>query len=252
MDPATNSPLEPLPKMDFKAKLMGLVNANPRMEGIPCEETDQFKIGDGDFETYEETLGPCIKFTDSVKSRLLRPWRNAIIIKIMGKSHTHNFILGRRFSLIDLENNFFIVKFGLESDMKNVLCGGPWIIAGQYLVMQKWRAGFDPHSEIVGLHVEWFNPEAMKRIGDLIGTTFRVDAHTASQVRGKYARVCVELDLTKSLIANVKVENCWYVVEYEGLHLVCFNYGCYGHRREQCPSLIRKQATTPVPDAETI
>ncbi|KAB2629216.1 hypothetical protein D8674_034011 [Pyrus ussuriensis x Pyrus communis] len=212
-------------------------------------------------EGREETRGPCIKFTDSVKSRLLRPWRNAIIIKIMGKAHTHNFVLGRlqqrwsmlqgRFSLIDLENNFFIVKFVLESDMNNILCGGPWIIAGQYLVMQKWRAGFDPHSESIN-RMAWYNPEAMKRIGDLIGTTLRVDAHTASQVRGKYARVCVELDLTKSLIANVKVENCWYVVEYEGLHLVCFNCGCYGHRREQCPSLIRKQSTIPVPDAETI
>ncbi|KAM2560599.1 hypothetical protein TB1_011767 [Malus domestica] len=228
MGPEINYPLEPLPKMDFKAKLMGLVDANPRMEGIPGEETDQFKIGDGDFEIYEEPRGPCIKFTDPVKSRLLRPWRNAIIIKIMGKSHTHNFILGR--------------------------------------LQQRWsmlqgRAGFDPHSEsinrmavwvrIVGLHIEWFNPEAMKRIGDLIGTTLRVDAHTASQVRGKYARVCVELDLTKPLIANVKVENCWYAVEYEGLHLVCFNCGCYGHRREQCPSLIRKQSTTLVPDTET-
>ncbi|KAM1032357.1 hypothetical protein ACFX2C_036031 [Malus domestica] len=271
MGPEINYPLEPFPKMDFKAKLMGLVDANPRMEGIPGEETDQFKIGDGDFEIYEEPRGPCIKFTDPVKSRLLRPWRNAIIIKIMGKSHTHNFVLGRlqqrwsmlqgRFSLIDLENNFFIVKFALESDMKNILCGGPWIIAGLYVVMQKWRAGFDPHSEsinrmavwvrIVGLHIEWFNPEAMKRIGDLIGTTLRVDAHTASQVRGKYARVCVELDLTKPLIANVKVENCWYAVEYEGLHLICFNCGCYGHRREQCPSLIRKQSTTLVPDTET-
>ncbi|KAM2304045.1 hypothetical protein ACFXTH_023791 [Malus domestica] len=271
MGPAINYPLEPLPKMDFKAKLMGLVDANPQMEGIPGEETDQFKIGDGDFEIYEEPRGPCIKFTDPVKSRLLRPWRKAIIIKIMGKSHTHNFVLGRlqqrwsmlqgRFSLIDLENNFFIVKFALESDMKNILCGRPWIIAGQYLVMQKWRAGFDPHSEsinrmavwvrIVGLHIEWFNPEAMKRIGDLIGTTLRVDAHTASQVRGKYARVCVELDLTKPLISNVKVENCWYAVEYEGLHLVCFNCGCYGHRREQCPSLIRKQSTTLDPDIET-
>ncbi|CAN6713129.1 unnamed protein product [Malus baccata var. baccata] len=39
MDPETKSPLEPLPKMDFKAKLMGLEDANPRIEGIP--ETNQ-------------------------------------------------------------------------------------------------------------------------------------------------------------------------------------------------------------------
>ncbi|KAL6145126.1 hypothetical protein ACLB2K_055814 [Fragaria x ananassa] len=33
--------------------------------------------------------------------------------------------------LVDLPNDYFIVKFNLEDDMNEVLCGGPWIIAGQ-------------------------------------------------------------------------------------------------------------------------
>lgn len=37
------------------------------------------------------------------------------------------------------------------------------------------------------LHVEWFNPEAIKRIGDLIGVTYRIETHTVAQARGKYA-----------------------------------------------------------------
>lgn len=92
---------------------------------------------------------------------------------------------------------------------------------------------------ITGLHVEWFNPEAIKRIGDLIGVTYRIDTHTVAQARGKYGRICIELDLTKPLIANVQVENNWYAIKYEGLHLVCFGCGLYGHNRNQCPSEIR-------------
>ncbi|KAH0992121.1 hypothetical protein GBA52_003604 [Prunus armeniaca] len=54
---------------------------------------------------------------------------------------------------------------------------------------QKW-------SMLKGLHIEWFNAEAIKRIGDLIGITYCIDTHTIAQARGKYACICVEVDLT--------------------------------------------------------
>ncbi|CAL9017993.1 unnamed protein product [Prunus brigantina] len=126
--------------------------------------------------------------------------------------------------LIDLENGFFIVRFVLEEDMKAILCGGPWV-------------------RIIGLHVEWFRPEAMLRIGDLLGTTFKVNSNTVAQVRGKYARVCVEIDLTQPLKAFVQVEDNWFGLEYEGIHLVCFACGCYGHNKNVCPSVIKAPHT---------
>ncbi|CAL2272251.1 unnamed protein product [Prunus armeniaca] len=185
----------------------------------------------------------------------------------MGRTHTYSFLLARlrqkwsllkgAIRLIDLENNFYVVRFVLEEDMRYVFSGGPWVIAGQSLVMQRWKPGFDPNEatitcmavwvHVTGLHVEWFNPEAIKRIGDLIGVTYRIDTHTIAQARGKYARICIELDLTKPLIANVQVENNWYAIEYEGLHLVCFGCGIYGHNRNQCPSEIRVHEDTQKP-----
>ncbi|KAI5337827.1 hypothetical protein L3X38_017098 [Prunus dulcis] len=224
---------------------------------------DKFTIEADDFIVSEGEKGPSIRFSEQVKERLYRPWRTSIIIKLMGKSHTYNFVLARLqhrwgmikgpWKLIDLENGFFTVRFVLEEDMKAILCGGPWVIAGQYLVMQRWKPGFDPLVEqvtrmtvwvrIIGLHVEWFRPEAMLRIGDLLGTTFKVDSNTVAQVRGKYARVCVEIDLTQPLQAFVQVEDNWYGLEYEGIHLVCFACGCYGHNKNVCPSVIKKPHT---------
>ncbi|ONI23633.1 hypothetical protein PRUPE_2G199900 [Prunus persica] len=215
----------PKPIMNFREKLMNPGGIGVHKEDLVGMEEDKLTIEDDDFLVSEGTRGPCIRFCTKVKERLYRPWRNAIIIKLMGRTHTYSFLLARlrqkwsllkgAMSLIDLENNFYVVRFVLEDDMRYVFSREPWVIAGQSLVMQRWKLGFDHNStitrmavwvRITGLHVEWFNPEAIKRIGDLIGVTYRIDTLTVAQARGKYSRICIELDLTKPLIANVQVE----------------------------------------------
>ncbi|CAL8167543.1 unnamed protein product [Prunus armeniaca] len=63
---------------------------------------------------------------------------------------------------------------------------------------------------INGLKVEYFRSDVMEKIGNLIGATVKVDAHTMSQDRGKFARVCVELDLAKPLTPFSEVEGHSY------------------------------------------
>ncbi|KAI5310973.1 hypothetical protein L3X38_030077 [Prunus dulcis] len=109
-------------------------------------EEDQLVIQDGDFEVSESANCPSIRFSEQIKEKLYRPWRNSIIIKFVGRAQTYNFILARLkqqwqlkgpMQLIDLANDFFIVRFLLEEDLNHVLTGGPWVIAGQYLTTQK-------------------------------------------------------------------------------------------------------------------
>ena len=40
------------------------------------------------------------------------------------------------FSVIDLENDYFLIKFKEESDVANVLANGPWVVLGHYLTVQ--------------------------------------------------------------------------------------------------------------------
>ncbi|KAB5552768.1 hypothetical protein DKX38_010079 [Salix brachista] len=148
-------------------------------------------------------------------------------------------------TLIDLENNFFIVKFLLDEDMKYVLTGGPWQIVGQYVTTQRWKPGFDLNKEkithmtawvrINGLNVEFFRCDVVEKIGNLIGLTVKVDSHTMSQARGKFTRICVELDISKPLIPFIVVQGRTYGVVYEGLQVICFECGYYGHGRDNCP-----------------
>ncbi|CAL2252936.1 unnamed protein product [Prunus armeniaca] len=245
----SDDPSPPLPpiSMSFKDKVSGDFGM----------AEDQLVIGDDDF-VIEQGEIPLIQFSDKVKSCLFRPWRTTVILKLMGRPLSYAFLRTRLLqkwdlkgpiSLIDLENNYFIAKFLLAEDMRYVLSGGPWQIVGQYVVTQQWKPGFNAKEEkithmtawvrINGLNMEYFRSDVMEKIGNLIGTTVKVDAHTMSQARGKFARVCVELDLAKPLTPFIKVEGRSYGVVYEGIQLVCFECGCYGHGRDSCPVILQ-------------
>jgi hypothetical protein len=68
-----------------------------------------------------------------------------------------------------------------------------------------------------------------------VGKTVKVDKTTLMQERGKYARLCVQVDLTKPLLAMFTIKGRKYNVEYEGLYMLCLTCGKFGHYKEGCP-----------------
>lgn len=87
-----------------------------------------------------------------------------------------------------------------------------------------------------GLPIEYYDAAFLGFVGNRIGRTVKVDRNTLSQERGKYARICVEVDLAKPLLPVFEVKGKIYRVEYEGLHLLCLSCGKFGHYREGCPN----------------
>ena len=47
------------------------------------------------------------------------------------------------FSVIDLENNYYLVRFRSIGDIVDALTKGPWLIMGHYLTVQPWTPSFD-------------------------------------------------------------------------------------------------------------
>ncbi|XP_019198981.1 PREDICTED: uncharacterized protein LOC109192732 [Ipomoea nil] len=146
--------------------------------------------------------------------------------------------------IIDVGFGWYIVRFNLQKDCLHVLVDGPWKLFDQYVVAQRWRPNFDPANAKVermavwvrlsGLPVEFFREKAIREVLNNVGTPLKIDTMTVGVDRGRFARAVVEIDLTKSLVAVVMVQDRLQKVEFEGMHVICFGCGEVGHRSADC------------------
>ncbi|KAF7825168.1 Retrovirus-related Pol polyprotein LINE-1 [Senna tora] len=114
---------------------------------------------------------------------------------------------------------------GRTGDFLYAYQGGPWMVANHYLVVQRWRSNFCPK-----------DVNEVTRIASWV----RIPSLPLEFYNGKFARICVEINLKRQLVPQVEVRGRSYAVEYEGLHMVCFHCGRYGHTKDIC--LLRKEA----------
>ncbi|CAI0375477.1 unnamed protein product [Linum tenue] len=140
-------------------------------------------------------------------------------------------------------------------DYELAAMGGPWRIGEHYITVRQWRKDFNPKfAEVAStlvwarfpdLPIEFVNHEAVERIASRIGRPVRVDRATMTGDRVKYGRVCVEVDLTKPLLSQFKIEGRTYYITFEGLHNICTECGKYGHSVKACPTLRTEVPATP-------
>ncbi|KAI9117216.1 hypothetical protein K1719_011382 [Acacia pycnantha] len=129
------------------------------------------------------------------------------------------------------------------------LIGGPWVIADAYLSVSRWKPKFNPKSEKIESLVAWvrfpelpaplFDKKFLLNLGNSIGKAIRLDVHTAQRSRRKFARMCIELDLTKPLIPSFSVEGNKLHAVYESLNSLCINCGWYGTTKTCVRGFIR-------------
>ncbi|CAI0434505.1 unnamed protein product [Linum tenue] len=145
--------------------------------------------------------------------------------------------------IVDLEQGYFMIKFSNVADYTKSLTEGPWIIFEHYLVVRKWTPTFRitaklPPSLIVwvcflAMPIQYYHTSILTAIGNTIGKLINIDYHTQSAQRGKFARIAVEIDVSKPLIPDFYLDDCIQLVEYENLPKVCFSCGRIGHEKEE-------------------
>ncbi|XP_031091044.1 uncharacterized protein LOC115996040 [Ipomoea triloba] len=213
---------------------------------------------DSEMDEHESTDGfPCVKISKELRRELCLPWKMALIVKYLGRDINYNVLKQRlpviwglqgRMDFIDIGYWFFVARFGPSIDYMHVLLDGPWKIFDNYLVIQRWQPEFDPLTaklskmavwvRIPRLAVEFFREDVIKSVLENVGKPLKLDRTTVGVERGRFARAAVEIDLDKPLVTHVWVRNKLRAVEYEGLHVVCFNCGTVGHREQACPHAI--------------
>ncbi|CAN1179209.1 hypothetical protein LINPERHAP2_LOCUS34079 [Linum perenne] len=156
---------------------------------------------------------PKISFSREEIQGFYKPWSKALVVKVLERSFSYPVIKRRLESLwartghiqvTDMSNAFYLVRFSDAEDYQKAAFGGPWKIS-------------------------------VERIGNHIGRTVRLDLATSEGARARYARLCVEVDLTKPLLGKYMVDGRVFLIEYESLDNICFSCGMYGHKLGECP-----------------
>ncbi|XP_031115746.1 uncharacterized protein LOC116019614 [Ipomoea triloba] len=211
-----------------------------------------------------------VVFSKELRKELCSEWKLALIIKYLGKNVSFS-ILNQRLPvmwnlqghlhLIDIGFGCFVARFDNKTDYLHVLLDGPWKIFDNYLLTQRWVPNFKARTSkfekmavwvrLPELSVEYFRNDTIKSILENVGKPLKLDRTTIAREKGRYARAAVEVDLNKLLISEVLVGNEVQIIEYEGLHVVCFGCGVVGHREQQCPHNKHKEPETATMDMNT-
>jgi hypothetical protein len=73
---------------------------------------------------------------------------------------------------------------------------------------------------IPSLNLVYYDESVLWALTSMVGTPIKVDLHTLKVARGRFFRMCVEIDLTKPVVGRVGINGDWYHVQYEGLHII--------------------------------
>ena len=88
------------------------------------------------------------------------------------------------------------------------------------------------------LPIKYYNAKALHQIGKSIGNVLRIDMHTTTETKGKFARICVQIDVNKPLVMAILIRKFEQPIYYEGIQKLCFGCGRVGHQKNHCPYIV--------------
>lgn len=118
------------------------------------------------------------------------------------------------------------------------------MIFDHYLAVATWSPDFVSSAAKIektlvrvpfpGMNLVYYDESLLLAMAAAIGRPIKVDRQTLRVERGRFARVCVDIDLNQPIVGKFWMRERWYHVEYEGLHVICVGCGCYGHLTRNC------------------
>ncbi|KAJ1394588.1 Endonuclease/exonuclease/phosphatase superfamily [Sesbania bispinosa] len=185
--------------------IMGVTHVgNPRVNGHNISEEDKelFEL-DAQLEEHAasaddevgsdnfvgDPLCPLVRLTQLENEAIRIPWKRSLLEKLLGKHmslrYFHALLLKLwrqkgNMEVIDIDYEYFVIKFEDFDDLQHVLDDGPWMLADHYIVIKRWQPSFFPIEDdlrhvavwvrIPGLPIEFYDRRVLRRIGGGTGT----------------------------------------------------------------------------------
>ena len=113
------------------------------------------------------------------------------------------------------EEGYYIIKFKNLSDMNEILYSGPYTINNRPIILKQWCSDFDFGKGFLAEIPLWVNfPKlplncwgvgSLSRIASAIGVPLFADECTTKQTRISYARMLIEVNVTKPIPQQITV-----------------------------------------------
>lgn len=148
------------------------------------------------------------------------------------------------------------LDFNMEEDFLNIYSRKKILAMGALMHLVTWTIDFNPEEEtpltpvwILLPELKWhcYNWDALLRITSPLGTLLKIDKATELKSRPNFAKVLVEIDLTKQRresvwvgIKNDEGKKCggsYQAIEYEFVPEYCFKCKHQDHYEDECMAL---------------
>ncbi|KNA03835.1 hypothetical protein SOVF_205340, partial [Spinacia oleracea] len=115
------------------------------------------------------------------------------------------------------DEGYFIFQFSSKKDRDVVLMAGPYSFFNRQVIVKPWAAKFNFQEEILRVIPLWvrlpnlplncWGSDSLSRIGSVIGVPLFADECTSKQLRVSFARLLIEVDVTKPVQRQVLVQD---------------------------------------------
>ena len=81
---------------------------------------------------------------------------------------------------------------------------------------------------------EFYDGPILNKIGNSIGKLLKIDTCTSATLRGRYARLCVQIPLEEPVTKKIQIGYHIQNIIHEGEGFLCKNCGRLGHTQGGC------------------
>ncbi|XP_057785444.1 uncharacterized protein LOC131002986 [Salvia miltiorrhiza] len=198
------------------------------------ESLYQSKLKEFEFAIHARLLlnkGDTPRFASDIKQELMALWKTSDAIRV-----------------VPLGKGFFSIIFTNEAELATAKSRATWKLSKGIIRIREWVPDFDPYKESSALSQVWlriyylpheyWHPEVIIGIARYVGLPIKLDGFAFAGHVGHFARVLVDMDVSKPIPETLTVDEGTRSFEvefvYENLPHFCGYCKLAGHNIAQC------------------